>query len=171
MILSSGLASVLWLEAKKRWQVPDSVIWWKTYAWPWAWWFSADYVSRTPWTDSRENANTSQSANTTSSASCRWLGPISSTPEEGKENFQKPSYVTFAQCYKLTQPQFVFFVPMNMIWLNGNYSAGNRQPILNPKLPEIRYSLKEFVNSIPVGGMILAQDPELKKPGIWEQLK
>lgn len=106
--LSNGLCSVLWLEVKKRWQVPDSVIWWKTYAWPWARWFS---VSRAPWTGSRENANTSWSANTTSSASCCWLGPTSSPPEEGKENFQKPSYVTFTQRYKLTQLRFVFLFP------------------------------------------------------------
>lgn len=39
---------------------------------------------------------------------------------------------------------FFFFVPMNVIWLNGNYSAGNRWHISNLRLPEIRYRSKSL---------------------------
>ena len=51
---------------------------------------------------------------------------------------------------------------MNMICLNGNYSAGNRH-VLNPKLPEIRYHSKEFGSGVPVAGMIPGHKLELKK--------
>lgn len=57
------------------------------------------------------------SASTTSSASCLWLWPISSASEDGKENSQKPSYVTFTQYYKLTQFWFVVFFFFLFPWM------------------------------------------------------